>query len=152
LQKTYEAAKSDRCGGGFTVRKMYHSAKLFFAPRIMVVLTVLTSAKSCRIWFRSNVPTVLVLSCADICSVFSREGIYSVPAVDGLTRSYTTHDKLMYISNGVLDNMWRHWMPASFAVRILFVFRCTTSSVFLPPVNLQLRKKILPQTNADCCD
>jgi hypothetical protein len=94
-----------------------------FAPEIIVlVLTGLPCSTFSRIWFRSDVPTVLVLSCADIRSVFYREGRYSVPAVDGLTRCYTTLDKLMYTSNGVLEKMWRHWMPASFAVRFAIMF------------------------------
>jgi hypothetical protein len=47
---------------------------------------------------------------------FYRKGMYSVLLVDGLSVAYMILDKQMYRSNIMLDTMWRHWMPASFAV------------------------------------
>jgi hypothetical protein len=48
--------------------------------------------------------------------VFYRKGMYSVLLVDGLSMAYMILDRQMYRSNVMLDTMWRHWMPASFAV------------------------------------
>jgi hypothetical protein len=67
--------------------------------------------------------------------MFYRGERYSLLVVDGLSRSYTTLDRQMYMANGVLDDMWRHWMPGSFAVSSLavFLFQIKFGHVFLAP-------------------
>jgi hypothetical protein len=48
--------------------------------------------------------------------VFFRKEKYSVLVVDGLSMTYMILDRQVYKANVILDNMWRHWMPGSFAV------------------------------------
>ena len=84
----------------------------------MISITILSLIplflKNCRVWFEHG---GLSLTCGELRRVFAREGRFTVLVVDGLFIVFRTLDRMMYTARGLTDNMWRHWMPASFAVR-----------------------------------
>ena len=62
--------------------------------------------------------------------MFGREGRFSVVVVDGLVIVFRTLDRLMYMARGITENMWRHWMPASFAVSFVALLLIAVFSWF----------------------
>lgn len=86
---------------------------------IIKMLEKTDATEARRSWFVHVEPSLLEISCSDMRCVFYKEGRFLVLVVDGLCRLFTTLDRLMYEENGVMENMWRHWMPASFAAAVL---------------------------------
>jgi hypothetical protein len=81
----------------------------------------------------------IAITCSEMLRVFYRKGRYSVLVVDGLLRSYTILDMQMYKANDMLDNMWRHWMPGSFAVSaLIYCVFCTSRISNMPFGNTML--------------
>lgn len=70
-------------------------------------------------WFVHNIPDVLVLEAGQLYAAFRRHGEFSVDVVDALSRLFTALDRDMYLEVGLPDNIWRHFLPASFAVGVV---------------------------------
>jgi hypothetical protein len=75
------------------------------------------------VWFCHRDPTEIAITSSELCSVVKDMTRYPVLLVDGLSRTYTILDAQMYRAYGILDNMWRHWMPGSFAVSAIGALR-----------------------------
>jgi hypothetical protein len=74
------------------------------------------------VWFCHGEPTEIAIPASELCPLVTRCTRYPVLVVDDLSRAYTILDAQMYMAHGTLENMWRHWMPGSFAVSLLVIF------------------------------